>query len=404
MSDNKWLRRLSLLRADTKAIWRTEIDAIKGDAGVLLFFFFVPIVYPFLYAAFYNTEVVEESKLVVVDEDNSSLSREYIRRVDASQEVEVVAVVPTIEQAEQMIMDRDAYGYARIPKNFQADLYRGADQVHVELMSLGNVLLYYKNYMVALNNNALQMGGEIHAERAGKPTKALTDIEVRPVYQDGKGYYNPVAGIGTFLMPPILILILQQTLILGICMLAATARESNDTHYLIPSTIHGPMRMVINKSVIYFVLYFLLSIWVLCIVPYCLRILILTTPMRMLIFIVPYLLSVIFMSIGLSFLFKRREVVLIYIVPLSLVFFFLTGVVWPWQNIPWLWKSVAYLIPSTHAVQGYIALLGTGASLYDILHQCRALWVLTALYFTIASTGYYFQYRHGRQRRDSAQL
>lgn len=400
MCDNKWLRRLSLLRADTKAIWRTEIDAIKGDAGVLLFFFFVPIIYPFLYAAFYNTEVVEESKLVVVDEDNSSLSREYIRRVDASQEVEVVAVVPTIEQAEQMIMDRDAYGYARIPKNFQADLYRGADQVHVELMSLGNVLLYYKNYMVALNNNALQMGGEIHAERAGKPTKALTDIEVRPVYQDGKGYYNPVAGIGTFLMPPILILILQQTLILGICMLAATARESNDTHYLIPSTIHGPMRMVINKSVIYFVLYFLLSIWVLCIVPYCLSIPILTTPLRMLIFIVPYLLSVIFMSIGLSFLFKRREVVLIYIVPLSLVFFFLTGVVWPWQNIPWLWKSVAYLIPSTHAVQGYIALLGTGASLYDILHQCRALWGLTALYFTIASLGYYFQYRKGRQTKD----
>ena len=400
MSDNKWRRRLSLLRADTKAIWRTEIDAIKGDAGVLLFFFFVPIIYPFLYAAFYNTEVVEESKLVVVDEDNSSLSREYIRRVDASQEVEVVAVVPTIEQAEQMIMERDAYGYARIPKDFQADLNRGADQVHVELMSLGNVLLYYKNYMVALNNNALQMGGEIHAERAGKPTKALTDIEVRPVYQDGKGYYNPVAGIGTFLMPPILILILQQTLILGICMLAATARESNDTHYLIPSTIHGPMRMVINKSVIYFVLYFLLSIWVLCIVPYCLRIPILTTPMRMLIFIVPYLLSVIFMSIGLSFLFKRREVVLIYIVPLSLVFFFLTGVVWPWQNIPWLWKSVAYLIPSTHAVQGYIALLGTGASLYDILHQCRALWVLTALYFTIASLGYYFQYRKGRQTKD----
>lgn len=402
MSDNKWRRRLSLLRADTKAIWRTEIDAIKGDAGVLLFFFFVPIIYPFLYAAFYNTEVVEESKLVVVDEDNSSLSREYIRRVDASQEVEVVAVVPTIEQAEQMIMDRDAYGYARIPKDFQADLYRGADQVHVELMSLGNVLLYYKNYMVALNNNALQMGAEIHAERAGKPTKALTDIEVRPVYQDGKGYYNPVAGIGTFLMPPILILILQQTLILGICMLAATARESNDTHYLIPSTIHGPMRMVINKSVIYFVLYFLLSIWVLCIVPYCLSIPILTTPMRMLIFIVPYLLSVIFMSIGLSFLFKRREVVLIYIVPLSLVFFFLTGVVWPWQNIPWLWKSVAYLVPSTHAVQGYIALLGTGASLYDILHQCRALWVLTALYFTIASLGYYFQYRKGRQTKDPA--
>ena len=83
---------------------------------------------------------------------------------------------------------------------------------------------YYKNYMVALNNNALQMGGEIHAERAGKSTKALTDIEVRPVYQDGKGYYNPVGGIGTFLMPPILILILQQTLIMGICMLAAVER------------------------------------------------------------------------------------------------------------------------------------------------------------------------------------
>mgnify|MGYP007122247598 CR=1 FL=1 len=30
------------------------------------------------------------------------------------------------------------------------------------------------------------------------------------------------------------------------------------------------------------------------------------------------------------------------------------------------------------------------------------MWVLTALYFTIASIGYYFQYRKGRQQKDPA--
>ena len=45
------------------------------DAGVMIFFFLVPFVYPLLYSFIYNNEVVHEVKMVVVDQSDSYLSR-----------------------------------------------------------------------------------------------------------------------------------------------------------------------------------------------------------------------------------------------------------------------------------------------------------------------------------------
>ena len=74
-------------------IWKDELKQVFRDEGIMIFFFLVPLVYPVLYAYIYNNEVVHEAKMVVVDQSNSPLSREFIRRVDASSEVHVVQVV-----------------------------------------------------------------------------------------------------------------------------------------------------------------------------------------------------------------------------------------------------------------------------------------------------------------------
>ena len=104
--------------SDIHYIWLTELKAIFADQGVMIFFFLVPLIYPLLYAAFYNNEVVRDAKLVFVDEDNSRLSREYIRRIDATPDVEVVKILPTLEEANEMLRRKEAYGVVLISKDF----------------------------------------------------------------------------------------------------------------------------------------------------------------------------------------------------------------------------------------------------------------------------------------------
>ena len=76
---------------DTFFIWKDELKNVFKDSGVMIFFFLVPFIYPLLYAFIYNNEVVHNAKMVVVDQSDSYLSREYIRKVDATADVKVVA-------------------------------------------------------------------------------------------------------------------------------------------------------------------------------------------------------------------------------------------------------------------------------------------------------------------------
>jgi len=71
-------------------IWKDELKNVFKDEGVLIFFFLVPFAYPLLYSFIYNNEVVREAKMVVVDQSDSYLSREFTRRVNATPDVRVV--------------------------------------------------------------------------------------------------------------------------------------------------------------------------------------------------------------------------------------------------------------------------------------------------------------------------
>ena len=62
---------------------------------------------------------------------------------------------------------------------------------------------------------------------------------------------------------------LQQTLLLGIGLSAGTAREHNRFKDLVPINRHynGTLRIVMGKGLSYFMVYSIISVYVLCVVP-----------------------------------------------------------------------------------------------------------------------------------------
>ena len=70
-------------------ICQKELKAVFKDQGVLIFFLLVPLAYPLLYAFIYTGEVVREVPAAVVDMNKSTLSREFIRKVDATPDVKI---------------------------------------------------------------------------------------------------------------------------------------------------------------------------------------------------------------------------------------------------------------------------------------------------------------------------
>lgn len=381
-------------------IWHHELTTVMHDKGILIFILFVPLAYPLLYSYVYTNEVVREVPAAVVDESNSALSREFLRKMDASPDVRIQARCTGMEEAKELLRRQEVYGIIRIPSTFGRDLWQG-EQTHIGLYCDMCSILYYKSLILSATNVSLEMNKEIKVERyLPATTDRQAEITRMPIEYEQVALYNPQSGFAAFLIPPVLMLIIQQTLLLGIGMSAGDSREQ----YLgcaIPfhKAYKHPVHIVLGKGLLYFLLYLLLGIYMFTAVTRQFELPQLGHYATFLAFLVPYLLACIFLAMVLSALVWRREDCIMLFVFLSVPMLFLSGISWPGACMPPFWKYVSWLFPSTFGMNGYVRITGTGASLSDIAFECKGLWIQCMVYFLLACLFYRSEIRRLMKRR-----
>lgn len=383
---------------DTFYIWKSEMKNVFKDSGVMIFFFLVPFVYPLLYAFIYNNEVVHEAKMVVVDQSDTYLSREFTRRVDATPDVRVVAVCADMEEARKLLDEKKAYGILHFPSEFSKDLHRGK-QTTLPLYSDMSSLLFYKAFLLAATEVSLDMGKDLQKQNSPASSSEAEKIKLEPIPYESVAIFNSQNGFASFLVPAILILVLQQTLILGIGMLGGTAREKNRFHTLVPVSRHfnGTLRIVFGKSLTYLLLYVVVCLWVLAIVPRLFALPQIGEPLTVLLFLLPYLFACIFFAMTMSGFMTSRESPMLVFVFTSVILLFISGVSWPKEAIPPFWQVVGYAFPSTPGIQGFIRINTSGATLNEVSHEYRTLWIQAGVYFITACIIYRFQIIRSRR-------
>ena len=383
---------------DTFFIWKDELKNVFKDSGVMIFFFLVPFIYPLLYAFIYNNEVDHNAKMVVVDQSDSYLSREYIRKVDATADVKVVAVCSDMEEAKRMMDAKEAYGILYFPSEFSKNIHKGK-QATVSLYCDMSALLFYKAFLLATTEVSLEIGKELRAQNNPSSTIEQEKITINPIPYESVALFNSQNGFASFLVPAILILVIQQTLILGIGMLGGTAREKNRFHSLVPVSRHfnGTLRIVFGKSLTYILLYIVVCIWALGVVPKLFSLPQVGEPWTVMLFVLPYLFASIFLSMTLSGFMTSRESPMLVFVFTSVILLFISGVSWPKEAIPPFWKAVGYLFPSTSGIQGFIRINTAGASLNEVAHEYHTLWIQAGIYFITACAIYRYQIMRSRK-------
>ena len=370
-------------------IWMTEMKEIMHDKGILIFIIFVPLCYPLLYSYVYTNEVVRDVPFAVIDDCNSQKSREFIRKMDATPDAKLIARCNDVNEAQQLLKESKIYGVVRIPKTFNHDIWRG-EQSTVGLYCSMSSLLYYKALLLAANNVSLDMNRDIKVEKYLHPsTREDEEISRMPIEYDYVSLYNPQSGFAAFLIPPVLMLIIQQTLFLGIGMSMGNQREKCLAHMLPKRKWYRrPFDIVMGKAIFYFVLYLIMAIYMYSAVTRWFELPNLSDYFVFLQFIIPYILACIFMAMVLSVLVYRREDCIMLFVFLSVPLLFMSGISWPGSEIPRLWKYVSWLFPSTFGMNGYLRIMGTGASIADVRHEFIELWCQVLVYATLACVMY----------------
>lgn len=354
------------------------------DQGVVLFVFLVPLLYPLLYAFIYTNETVREVPVAVVDLASSSRSRKFTRMLDAAPEVKLVASCLSVAEAERLSKRGEIYAFVVIPEDFDRMLALGK-QATVGVYADMAGMLYYKSALLAATNVSLEMNKQIKVERFYTgATDRQEEIATQPIDYDYVELYNPQGGFASFLMPAVMMLILQQTLMLGLGMINGGVRERFGAP--VPPYVRGisASEIVIGKTAVFFVIYMVMALYMFTVVTDLFGLPSLGNVWTFLALMVPYILSCCFMGITFSaFVFRREDCILLFVF-MSVPLLFLSGISWPGAAIPEFWKWVSYLFPSTFAVNGYVRINSMGASLNQVSTEFYALWVQVAAYLLTA--------------------
>jgi len=386
---------------DTLLVIRHEFKTMFKDRGVVIMFVLAPLAYPILYCSLYMNETLIDVPIASVDYSRSKESRELLRHIDATQNVKIASTYSTLAEAKQAYNDKKVHGVIYIPADFSKKLNTG-EQANVSIYCDISSFMYYRIINQACNNSIIDMNSEIQINRLNEVgiTGESAKIVSNPIPYEGQILFNEGAGFASFLMPAILMLIIQQTLFLGIGMIAGTSRGENRFHVLVNSNIHRgrTIRVVIGKSICYLLMYGVWSFFILGVVPHAFNLPHIGITLDIIKLMIPYLLAVVFFSMTISVFLPHRETGMVIFLFFSLILLFLSGVSWPPSNINWFWKTFAWIFPSTHGAQGYIKINTMGADISHIRYEYVSLWIQTAVYFITTCWAYRWQIRRSYKK------
>lgn len=364
-------------------VWFEELQnafsAILQDRAAFSVMVLAIIVYGLLYPQPYLGEVVREAPVVVVDQDNSVTSRELMRRVDAYDTVGIVGSVPDMVAARRALQERQAFAILVIPEFFERDLLAGRS-APIAAYGDASYFLLYNSTMTVITMAAREMGAEIAAGRMvqqGRGARAAASIQ--PMTVTAVPLFNPQGGYASYVVPASVVLILQQTLLMGVALLNAGAANARYSA--------RPLATLTARVTAYSLLYAGWMLAYLVLLPVILGVPRIGSLLDLFIVGIPFILSTAFLGLLLAAVLPVREWAILAMMAIGIPLFFLAGVAWPIEMLPQWMQRVALAVPSTLAIPSMVRVNQMGASWQDVLSQVAMLWGLTALYGIVAFTG-----------------
>ena len=394
---------MKIYRHQFLTVAANEYRTIFSDKGVLLVLVFALLIYSTVYSLAYKPQVLRDVPVAVIDDCKTAASRQLVTLFDAGPNTYVACEPTGMEEARRLLYDREIYGIVYIPENYER-LLAGGMQAVVPIYADASYFLVYRQVFQELVTGINLTGarvefGRLLAKGAIEPAAKAT---TQPVIYQTHNLFNPYLGYGSFVMPAIIMVIIQQTLLIGIGMIGGTWREYGLYSKLVPP---GRKRIaslptVLAKAAVYASIYGVTSLYVLSLHYRMFNYPMNGNPWTVVAMMIPYVAACIFMGIAVSTLFRYRENSLLLLLWTSIPILMLSGASLPAQAIPeWLYRF-GKVFPSSSGVNAFVRIQTMGASFDEVLPEIRTLWCLAAIYCGLACIGIHVITSSVQKRRE----
>lgn len=358
-----------------------ETSLVGKDHSLLLTLLIAPLLYAFFYGSIYINKEENDVKLAVVDDDHSRLSRLLQQNIDNSPVVKLIHF-SNLQEAREQMYKGNCQGYFYIPEGTETNLL-GLKQSNVVLAVNASRFLPSSDLLLNVQKICLTIGAGVrlqyYQKSEGMSTVASMD-NVMPVNLDYRPLFNERSSYGAFLLPGLLALILQQTLLIGLSESVAGERQhSRLCEWLKDGISNG----IFGKGLFYLFLFSAYGFFFLNVNYSLLKIPMRGNGFELGILLLLFIATLIPMAQFIGSLFKSQLLCLQMMAFSTYPIFLITGYTWPFESLPVLLQVISNFLPTTPFIAMYTALVQSGASLWDNPSALLHLAFLWAFYSTI---------------------
>ena len=212
-------------------IWR-EMHRIVSRRIYVATMLLIPIFSYIFFTTMFSEGLPQKLPIAVIDNDNSAISRNYIRQLNSMQMVHVAKFLDNFNEAQHEMRKGSIYAFVIIPDNLQADLQSGRQPevsfyYNNAFFIPGSLLMRDLTTMTMMTSASVGMTTGL---AKGKTTEEILG-QLRPIVLDahliGNPYTNYSVYLSNVLMPGILqlMIILITVFSIGIELKERTSRE-----------------------------------------------------------------------------------------------------------------------------------------------------------------------------------
>ncbi|HEX6912094.1 MAG TPA: ABC transporter permease [Longimicrobium sp.] len=188
---------------------RKEFLQIRRDTAMLRLLIIMPALQLLVLSSAATFEI-RRTRMYLVDEDHSTVSRGLVRRMVASGRFELAGASPSVALADERMLDRDVSTILRVPAGFERDLVRtgrGTVQLvfNAEDGAAAGVLRSYATRILAAYG--AELGRELRPTvrtvgEGDAPAPGVPRVDVRT-----RGWYNAELSYTHYMVPGILVVL-----------------------------------------------------------------------------------------------------------------------------------------------------------------------------------------------------
>jgi len=340
---------------------RKEFLQIFRDRTTVFQIFMIPII-QLLVLSNAATFDVKQVRMLVVDEDRTTVSSGLVQRLEGGGQFKVVRYEPADAGVEHALLDREVTAVLHIPRRFEEDLVRrGVAPVQLVL----NAEEGATSGIVQSNANAILASYAQELDRTLPTAGRAGRLRVAPLDLRTQRWFNPTRSYYHWMVPALMV---SLTTIIGLLLTAQNITRENELGTLEQLNV-TPM------TKIQFIAAKLIPFWILSLVIFTIGLiigkLVFDIPMRgsvPLVYLAAavYLIVVLGLGLGISTITRTQQQAMFVAFFVILIFLLMSGLFTPVDSMPDWAQTVAEANPVKHFVFIMRSVLVRGAGLETV--------------------------------------